>query len=74
MAVVKILLEDNETPEEAEEMLLKALTHHSAGGEHKEDFTQPAARDVVHTLLNEHSKMWNNILKEIFEVIDEDMA
>lgn len=73
MAKVKIYLEPHETPEDAEEMLKKALQHHEAGKEHKQAFHNPAARDVFNKLIKEHEKTWKKMMDDIFEVIDKDV-
>jgi hypothetical protein len=70
---VKIILEHDETEEEAKELLLKALTPPEAGEEHIQAFHQPAARDVFNTLIHEHDKMWKHMLKEINAVLDEEV-
>lgn len=72
MARIAIYLDKDETEEEAQEALLKALQHHAAGKEHREAFHDPAARDVFNKLINEHKKMWNKMLKDIQKVLDEE--
>jgi hypothetical protein len=74
MATVKIFLEPHETEADAQALLLKALTHHEAGAEHQEAFHQPAARDVFNRMIVEHDKMWAKMLKEINQVIDEEVG
>lgn len=73
MATVKIILEEHETEEDANNLLLKALLHHESGGEHRESFHQPAAQDVFNKMILEHEKMWQHMLKEINQVIDEEV-
>lgn len=73
MATVKIFLEPYETEDDAREVLVKALSHHEAGGEHQEAFHQPAARDVFSKMIVEHEKMWQRMLKEVSAVIDEEV-
>lgn len=72
MATVKILLEKGETPEQVEEMLIKAFQHHAAGKEHKQAFHDPAPRDVMNKMINAHEKMWEKLSREISQVINED--
>ena len=74
MATVKVFLEPHETEDDARDLLVKALTHHEAGGEHKEAFHQPAARDVFTKMINEHDKIWQQMLKEISAVIDDEVS
>jgi hypothetical protein len=73
MAKIKIYLEDDETIEQAEDLLFKAMQHHRAGAEHKQAFHQPSARDVFNKLIKEHEKTWSEIQKEINKIIDEDV-
>lgn len=73
MAKVEIILENGETEEEVQEMLIKAFQHHAAGEEHKQAFHDPAARDVFNKLINEHEKVMADIMKEIFAVIDSEV-
>lgn len=73
MATVKIFLDPHETEVDAQDLLLKALTHHEGGAEHKEAFHQPAARDVFNKMIVEHDKMWAKMLKEINQVIADEV-
>lgn len=74
MATVKVFLEPHETEDDARDLLVKALTHHEGGGEHKETFQQPAARDVFAKMMIEHGKMWQKILKEISVIIEDEVS
>jgi len=71
---VEIHLEPGETKEEAEELLFKALHHHRAGEEHRHAFHQPGARDVFNRILKRHDEMWKRMMKQIEEVIDDDVS
>ena len=73
MAKVKIYLEPGETQDDVQELLIKAFQHHSAGAEHKQAFHDPAARDAFNKMINAHSKMFERMLKEVNQVIDEDV-
>ncbi len=73
MATVKIFLEPHETEADAKDLLFKALTHHEGGEEHREAFHQPAARDVFNRMIVQHEDMWAKMLKEINQVIDEEV-
>jgi hypothetical protein len=73
MASVKIILENGESEEEAQELLVKALTSQDEGVSHKETFHQPAARDVVDRLMSEYDKMMDSMLREILELIDNEV-
>lgn len=73
MAIVKIYLEDDETEIDASEVLRKALESHNEGNGHKETFHQPAAQDVVNTMISEHAKMWERILRKVNKLVDEEV-
>lgn len=73
MARVTIHLEKNETEEDVQELLIKALQHHSAGKEHTSAFHDPAARDVCNKMINEYERMWKAMEKEINEVLDQEV-
>lgn len=72
MAQVKIILGKNETMQEAEETLYKALDMHRNGDAHKEDFSDPAMRDVVQRMQSAHDKMYKEMMQEIEEVLDQE--
>lgn len=74
MAKIKILLEKGETPEQAEEMLLKALTSQREGlaHTHHDTFEDPAMDHMAEMMEDFYAKQWEKMLKEIFEVIDEE--
>ena len=74
MATVRIYLAPHETESEAKELLLKALTSQDSGATHTEEFQQPAARDVFERMLNAHDAMWQNLLREISTVLDDEMG
>ncbi len=73
MATVKIFLEPHETEADANDLLFKALTLHEEGTAHVATFHQPAPRDVFNKMIVEHDKMWAKMLKEISQVIDEEV-
>lgn len=72
MADVKIKLEKNETPEEVEELLFKALSHHRTGGQHKEGFTDPAMANLHEKFLKAHRDMYVELLKDVLNALDEE--
>lgn len=73
MARVKILLDKGETIDEAQESLIKAFQSHAAGEAHREDFQDPAARDVFNFMINKHNEMWQEILDEIAIELDKEV-
>ena len=67
---IKIILSKNETIEEAEEKLFKALNAQRSGEIHTEDFHDPAMRSVVQKMINLHSQMINKAIKDIEKELD----
>lgn len=75
MATVKIFLEPGETLQEAQESLVKAFAAQENGEIHSEEtFHQPAALHVYELLKYKHAEIWENILREINKVIDEEVT
>lgn len=74
MAKVKIFLEEDETLQEAEDSLFKALNHHNSGDVHGESFQDPAMVSVANKLEDLHSKMYHSMLQDIFEALDQDFS
>lgn len=73
MAKVQIILEDGETQRDAEEGLHKALNYHASGDVHdSESFDDPAMIDVSHRMEQEHKKIYQEMLNEIFLELDKD--
>lgn len=71
MSKVKIFLDENETLEEAELDLLKALNSKNSVNNHS-SFEDPAMNDVADRLVKDHEKMFEAMLKEIFQVLEQD--
>lgn len=75
MAKVKILLEDGETELDANHALQKALDFQSSGQAHdNEAFEDPAMVDLSQRLEQDHAKMYNEMMREILEVIDREFS
>lgn len=73
MSKVKIFLEPGETIQEAEDSLLKALNHHNDGGVHSaQTFDDPAMVSVERKMEQLHSKIYQEMMQEIFETLDKD--
>lgn len=70
---VRIEYEPGENPLEADALLIKALTHNQLGKVHKEDFHDPAPREVYNAMITEHDIMFAKMLKEIEDVLEEDV-
>ena len=73
MAIVKIILEGNETEEEAKEALVKAFTHAETGIAHQETFHQPAGRATLEALERLHDETLKNIESEILALLSEEV-
>lgn len=71
---VRIIPGKDETIEQAEEKLYKALNSHRTGEIHTEDFTDPAMKDLVETMTDAHTKAYNELLQEIFEILDKEYS
>lgn len=70
---VKIFLEGNETIQDAEEALSKALEFHKLGEVHvNESFEDPAMEDVENRLEVLFNKMYQEMLQEVSEALDEE--
>ena len=70
MAKIKILVGKNETIESAEDMLFKAMDMHRTGEIHKEEFHDPAMRDLSQQIEAKHREMFKDLLEEVLNVID----
>ena len=70
--IVKVLLEGNETPEEGDEELYKALQGQRDGSTHSEDFSDPAMRDTTARIIQIHNNTFERMLSEILEILDEE--
>lgn len=73
MSKVKIFLEEDETLEQAEADLFKAIGYHVNGDAHEsEDFADPAMRDTAQRMEEAHRNTYARMLEEIFEALDKD--
>ena len=71
MAEVRILLAKGENPDQAEDLLYKALTH-KRELDPQESFDDPAMIDVQDVLIKSHGERYQRMLLEIFDVLDEE--
>lgn len=74
MSTVKIFLDRNESMDEAQEALIKALSAPGEGTLHSEDFQQAAARDVCAKMIIEHELMWQKMQAQIARILDEELS
>lgn len=75
MAKVKILLENGETPLDADHALQKALELHTTGEIHDaQAFDDPAMVHVVQRMDDIHTKIYAEMIREITDVLDEEYS
>lgn len=74
MTKVKIIAENGETIDEAEEKLYKAMNSHRTGDMHTEEFSDPAMKDLLDRMKAKHGDMYEDMMREIFEVLDEEYS
>ena len=70
MSKVTIVLEGDETHDEVEDNLLKALTSKVSGDIHaKEKFDDPALQHVAQTMERLHREIYQEMIEEIQEAL-----
>lgn len=69
MSTVKIILDEGESIEEAEETLFKALSTKKKAST-TETFSDPAMVHLEQMVLKAHSDMYKDMINEIIEVIE----
>lgn len=74
MAKIKIFFEKGETERDAEDSLLKAMEFHNNGDAHAQEFQDPAMTSVAHRMEELHQKMYQEMLMEIFEALDQEYS
>lgn len=72
MPSVKIELKKGETPEQAEELLFKAISSQRNGDTHAEDFSDPAMADLLNLMLTLGDQEYALMLQEINAALSED--
>lgn len=73
MAKIKVELEPGEDILSADEALFKALDHHRSGDAHlRESFDDPAMVDLSKRLFQAHEDIYEDMINEINEALDED--
>lgn len=71
MADIKIILKKDETIEEVDNLLFKALDMHASGDVHlEESFDDPAMVSTFDKLSDEQKKIYLEMLEEIYMEID----
>lgn len=69
---VKIIPGNNETIEQAEENLYKALNAQRTGELHTEKFLDPAMVDLVERMQTAHENMYAEMMQEIMDELDKE--
>lgn len=72
MPKVKIILEQGETPEQAEDLLYKAFEAKRNGDAHEEDFSDPAMSDALARMIKIQEENYDAMLQEIFQALEEE--
>lgn len=69
---IDIKLQKGQTPEEAEELLYKALAFQRSGDIHGDEFLDPVMQDASQKMIKMHEKVWTDSLNEILALLDEE--
>lgn len=72
MPTVKIILDKGETPEQAEDLLLKAFEAKSNGDMHTEDFSDPAMQDALQRMIQIQEDNYQALIQEVIQALDEE--
>lgn len=60
------------TPEQAEEELFKALEFQRSGDIHGDEFLDSVMEETAQKMIAMHEKVWEDTLREIEEILDEE--
>lgn len=72
MTNVKIELKKGETPDQAEELIFKAFSAQRDGSIHKEEFHDPAMRDMLVRLQTLHADQFKALIDEIGMILEKE--
>jgi hypothetical protein len=72
MPNVKIFLDKDETPEQAEDLLFKAMESQRNGDIHQDEFSDPAMRDLLDRMQKIYKDSYDELLQEIMEALDKE--
>ena len=67
---IKIQLDKNQTPEEADNSLFKALSLHANGDAHEDKFDDPVMQDLLDDLERKFAEMLSGTMAEIHNELD----
>lgn len=71
---VKIELDKNQTREEAEELLYKALDSHRKGAQHGEEFQDPVMAELYSEMKANYGEIYYSMLDQINALIDKEVS
>lgn len=72
MPNVKIFLDKDETPEQAEDLLFKAMEAQRNGEIHQDEFSDPAMRDLLDRMQKLYKDNYEEVIQEIMKALDEE--
>jgi hypothetical protein len=72
MANVKVQLDKGETPDQAEELIFKAFAAQRDGSIHKEEYHDPAMRDLLLRIQKAHEEQFQALIAEIGDILDKE--
>lgn len=70
MANVKIGLKKGETPDQAEELIFKAFSAQRDGSIHREEFHDPAMRDLLSRMVKLHEDQFQDLINEVGDILE----
>jgi hypothetical protein len=73
MSKIKIILDKDESLEEAELDIIKAFSHQRSGDVHEnESFQDPAMIDIFDQMKILHQDIYDQLIKDVCKALDED--
>ena len=68
---IKIELDKNQSREEAEEILYKALNSQRTGAQHSEEFQDPVMNELYHQSVDFYGDLYEDMIAEIIKVLED---
>ena len=72
MAKIQIFLDKDETPEQAEDLLFKAIESQRNGELHQDEFSDPAMKNALDRMEKIYKDNYAELLQEIMQALDEE--
>lgn len=69
---VKIIKDKNQSVEEAEELLHKALDSQRTGAQHSEEFQDPVMSELFSEMRNNYGEIYDSMMDQIFAELDKE--